>query len=106
MLAVIALFLFTRTDCPGGQSRQKRRRDLIYRTCGWVIVACLACVPVESFVLGPAVAGYQPLFWLEAVAIVAFGVAWLVKGQAILKDAPPGRPAPARVLAGAGTRSG
>jgi len=33
-----------------------------------------------------AVARYQPLFWLEAVAIVAFGLAWLVKGQAILKD--------------------
>lgn len=105
MLAVIALFLFTRTDCPGGQSPRKRKRDVVYRTCGGVIVACLALVPVEAFVLGSAVAGYQPLFWLEAVAIVAFGVAWLVKGQVILKDTPTGQTAPDRELAGAGTRS-
>ena len=25
-------------------------------------------------------------FWLEATAIVAFGVSWLTKGEAILKD--------------------
>ncbi len=51
-----------------------------------------------------AVARYQPLFWLEAVAIVAFGLAWLVKGQAILKDrgtppVPPGPPATSALLA-------
>ena len=28
----------------------------------------------------------QSIFWPETVAIVAFGIAWLVKGQAILKD--------------------
>ena len=94
MLAVIALFLFTKTDCPGQRPREKRSRDVVYRACGGVIVACLALVPVGSFVLGAAVAQYQPLFWLEAVAVVAFGIAWLVKGQAILKD--PAGPAAGR----------
>jgi hypothetical protein len=106
MLAIISLFLFTRTGSPGERPAQKRKRDVVYHICGCVIVACLLLVPVEAFVLGQAVAGYQPLFWLEAVAIVAFGVAWLVKGQAILKDppsAPP--PPPARVLAGQSTGS-
>jgi hypothetical protein len=28
----------------------------------------------------------QSIFWPETIAIVAFGIAWLVKGQAILKD--------------------
>jgi putative copper export protein len=92
MLAIIALFLFTKTDSPGGRPAEKRKRDIVYHACGCVIVACLLLVPVEAFVLGEAVARYQPLFWLEAVAIAAFGVAWLVKGQAILKDrgTPPG----------------
>jgi hypothetical protein len=27
-----------------------------------------------------------PIFWPETIAIVAFGIAWLVKGQTILKD--------------------
>jgi hypothetical protein len=26
------------------------------------------------------------VFWLETVAIVAFGVSWLIKGEAILED--------------------
>ena len=26
------------------------------------------------------------IFWPETIAIVAFGIAWLTKGQAILKD--------------------
>ena len=108
MLAIIALFLFTRTDGrPGERPARKRQRDTVYQVCGGVIVACLVLVPVESFVLGAVVARYQPLFWLETVAIVAFAAAWLVKGQAILKDpgtppAPPG-PGPAgssRELAG------
>jgi len=29
---------------------------------------------------------YNPLFWLETLAILAFGVSWIVKGEAILKD--------------------
>ena len=29
---------------------------------------------------------FHVVFWLEAVAIVAFGISWLTKGEAILKD--------------------
>jgi hypothetical protein len=28
----------------------------------------------------------QPMFWGEAIAIWAFGFAWLVKGDAIIRD--------------------
>ena len=28
----------------------------------------------------------DPLFWLESIVIVAFGVSWSVKGEAILRD--------------------
>jgi len=28
----------------------------------------------------------RPVYWLEAIAIVAFGVSWFVKGESILKD--------------------
>jgi hypothetical protein len=31
----------------------------------------------------------RPIFWPETFVIVAFSVAWLVKGQAVLKDKPP-----------------
>ena len=29
---------------------------------------------------------YKPIFWFESLALVAFGVSWLVKGEIILKD--------------------
>ena len=35
---------------------------------------------------GGRVEQLAPRFWLEAIAIVAFGVSWLTKGEAILKD--------------------
>ena len=92
VLAVIALWQFTKTEPSGERTAQKKKRDLIYRTCGTVIALCLVLVPIESLVIGAPIQRFRPLFWLEAVAVVAFGIAWLVKGQAVLKDqgTPPG----------------
>ena len=86
VLAVIALWLFTKTGPDTERGTQKKRRDLVYRTCGIVIALCLVLVPIESLVIGAPIQRFRPLFWLEAVAVVAFGIAWLVKGQVILKD--------------------
>ena len=89
-LAVISFWLFTRTDPAMGRTKQKKIRDLIYRGCGIVIALCLALVPIESLVIGAPIQGIRPLFWLEAIAVVAFGISWLVKGETILKDKPSG----------------
>ena len=89
-LAVISFWLFTRTDPAMGRTKQKKIRDLIYRGCGIVIALCLALVPIESLVIGAPIQGIHPLFWLEAIAVVAFGISWLVKGETILKDKPSG----------------
>jgi len=87
-LAVISFWLFTRTDPVIGRTKQKKIRDLIYRGCGIVIALCLVLVPIESLVIGAPIQGIHPLFWLEAIAVVAFGISWLVKGDTItiLKD--------------------
>jgi hypothetical protein len=29
---------------------------------------------------------YHHVFWLESLALIAFGVSWLTKGEAFLKD--------------------
>ena len=94
-LAIIALWLFRKTEPKKERKPEKKRRDKVYLVCGIVILLCVALVPVESFVIGAAIARYEPLFWLESVAIWAFGVAWLVKGQLVLKDKPlPPAPEP------------
>jgi hypothetical protein len=94
LLAYFALFLFTRSDAEVLTAR-KRSRNAVYRVCGTTIVACLVLAVVAHVVLGPAAtAVLHPLFWLESVADLAFGVSWLVKGEAILAD-QPGEPVPA-----------
>lgn len=94
VLAVIALWQFTKTVPGTERTARKKKRDLVYRTCGIVIAVCLVLVPIESLLIGAPIQRFRPLFWLEAVAVVAFGVAWLVKGEAILKD-PSSPPPPA-----------
>jgi hypothetical protein len=29
---------------------------------------------------------FNPVFWLESIALWAFGISWIVKGEVILKD--------------------
>jgi hypothetical protein len=85
-LAVIALWLFRKTDQGHERKPEKKRRDLVYLICGSVIALCVVLVPIESLVIGAPIQKFHPLFWLEAVAVIAFGFSWLVKGETILKD--------------------
>lgn len=95
-VALMSLALFTQTS--GTPTPQKLRRNRVFRTCGWTVLGCLALVPVTAALPNALVAQVHPLFWLETGANLAFGVSWLVKGQAILADVVrtprPGRPGP------------
>lgn len=85
-LTVIALWLFRKTDPAREPTRRKRLRNTVYFICGVVMVAALALAGIASLPVAAALSRLHPVFWLEAVAIVAFGVSWLVKGQAVLRD--------------------
>ena len=66
---------------------QKLQRNRVYAACGYTILACVAlCVVVKLLPGNAFLLRFSPLFWLEAVAVVAFGVSWLTKGEAILAD--------------------
>jgi hypothetical protein len=96
-MSCISLFLFTRNGdiwfpTPRGpdvrrvkMTMRKRQRNGVYRTCGIVMLADLALVPILTHV--KAIEPAHPMFWLETIAIVTFSVSWLIKGQAVLKDA-------------------
>jgi len=62
---------------------QKLQRNRVYRLCG--VVMALSFVVIAAVKYGSKEGS---IFWPETTAIVAFGVAWLVKGQTILKDPP------------------
>lgn len=92
-LAVFCLDLFTRGEV---RNPRKAARNRIYRICGWTIIACLVLAALDTAFLPDALAvRWNTLFWLEAVAILAFGVAWFVKGDTVLRDPPSSDPAPA-----------
>lgn len=87
-LAYFSLVLFTKTSGDAAPTARKRHRNIVYRVCGIVIVLCILLVGLVSLLFSdvPSVLAHHPVFWLEAIAIVAFGVSWLVKGEAILRD--------------------
>lgn len=90
-LAAFSLFLFTRTETDGTPTQQKQTRNLVYVICGYVILACLVLAVLADVVLSAdAKAQLRPLFWVESVAVLAFGVSWLVKGETLFRD--PQRP--------------
>ena len=72
----LASAFVTRTDEPDGLRSAKKKRNIIYRICGYTIVACIALMGLN------ALEKWDLLFWLETVAVMAFGFSWLVKGEA------------------------
>lgn len=84
-MAVFCLFLFPRTGA-GPVTPRKRSRNRIYRTCGAMIVGCLIAIVVVDLGFESVTAQWRPVLWLESIATLSFGFAWLVKGDTLLRD--------------------
>jgi hypothetical protein len=85
VLAGMSIFLFTKSG--GTQTPQKRRRNRVYVACGIIILLSISVIPLgKLFLSARAERATSFTFWAEAIAIASFGVSWLVKGEAILKD--------------------
>lgn len=87
-LSVISFFLFTRSGSKK-PSRRKLQRNVVYRACGLVIFLSIACIGI--FMALPdetrlALAPWHPVFMLESLALTAFGISWLLKGETFLRD--------------------
>jgi len=84
-----SLFLFTKTKPQIPPTRRKLQRNLVYRVCGYLMILCVVLMTLYYMLpkswTAPFVP-YNPVFWLETLAILSFGISWLVKGEAILKD--------------------
>ena len=90
ILAYFSLFLFTKTDPTKTPTPRKLQRNVVYRVCGFGILACIVVMFLGGVLPKSAsIDALHPTFWLESLAIVSFGISWLVKGEAILGDLPP-----------------
>ena len=80
ILAYMSYFQFTKSS--GQMTERKIDRNKVYRTCTVIMILALAMIPVFSlFPVFPKV-----IFWMEWVALAAFGISWLTKGEFILRD--------------------
>jgi len=87
-LAYISLFIFTKSK--GYKTKQKQKRNVVYKVCGIIILASIALIALYFFFDKDDDYGkYKPVFWLEWTALIAFGASWLVKGGLILEDTHP-----------------
>ena len=65
-----------------GQSGKTGRRAAIYLVCGWLMVAAmLIALAAWLFVEEATVAKLRIVFWVELVALNAFGIAWITAGK-------------------------
>ena len=88
-LSYISLKLFRLTN-KVNPTPEKLARNRVYAICAYTMLACIGLIAiVKLFFNTPAVLNLRPVFWLEAAAIIAFGVSWLTKGEAILQDRKP-----------------
>ena len=86
-LAYFSLALFTETDPDKTPTPQKLQRNIVYRVCGYTILLCILFIAVIKLTpLKSLLERLTPVFWLESLAIISFGVSWLTKGETILKD--------------------
>jgi hypothetical protein len=85
-LSFMSMVLFTRRH-PGVMGKEKRRRNVIYRSCGIVMILATSCIALHTlFWRETSFSAVNPVLILESVALFAFGVSWIVKGNTLFKD--------------------
>jgi len=83
-LAVFSLFLFTKKG--PDPTPQKLIRNRIYVICGLIIIACMIALAIYINFIQTENSKSSFVFWTETVALVAFGVSWLTKGETLYPD--------------------
>ncbi len=89
-LSFFCLCLFTKTLIGTWPTPEKLFRNKIYRTCGWLMLLAMGLMIVEKILTKMGmltITSFDPIFWLETIAIVAFSFSWMVKGDALFSDA-------------------
>ena len=91
-LIFFSCFLFTKTSTDPEHhpvTKRKRQRNVVYIVCSAVMAVSIVLIGIYHFLPDSTAAlfkAYDPIFWLETIAIIAFGISWLIKGETLLKD--------------------
>lgn len=94
-LAIMSLFIFTKENInkleykPESCTPSKvKSQNVVYRICGLIMVLSLFVIVAGSFDTDfkTIYEAYNLTFWMETLAVEAFGFSWLVKGETIFKS--------------------
>ncbi len=84
---IFSIYLFRQTDPGKHITREKEMRNNIYLVCGLVMIACIAAIAVGMIWLQELSARYHLVFWFESIALISFGISWVIKAEFLfLKD--------------------
>lgn len=87
LLGCFSAFIFTRSKTD--TTEQKKKRNLVYKICGYLIFIFILLITIYFTVLKkkfPSISNFRPVYWLETFSLWAFGFSWLTKSGVILKD--------------------
>jgi hypothetical protein len=89
-LAYFTLFLFTIKDENKKTTKMKKRRNVLYKAVGIIMLSCIFLIFIYLTSLNCGhlqdLKKYKPVFWLETIALCSFGVSWLIKGKTLMTD--------------------
>lgn len=88
-LAYFCLVLFKTTAENRVLTRQKLQRNLVYTICGYAILASIAAIVILKWQHVVYLGKLGSVFFFETTSLLAFGTAWMVKGETFLKDEAP-----------------
>jgi len=90
-LAYFCLVLFKMSAANKTMTRKKVQRNRVYTACGSVIIVSMVLIAILKGLLKiDHLVGYVgTVFCFETTALLAFGTAWLTKGETFLKDEKP-----------------
>ncbi len=88
-LDYMSFFLFTKSNLPPSKrTKAKVRRNRIYRVCSLFMTLAIVIMMLGFVRVIPAsfYDDHQLTFWMEVVAVEAFGFSWMVKGESFFAD--------------------
>jgi hypothetical protein len=90
-LAYFCLVLFKMSAEDRLLTRQKLQRNKVYTVCGYAIIASMVLIfALKALKVSHLVGSVSPTICFESTALIAFGIAWLTKGETFLKDESSG----------------
>ena len=89
-LSIISICYFPLTSKKHGVKphSRKAKRNVIFRICGWTMLSCIFMLMLYFLIPGlrTFIGSFPIIFVLETLALEAFGISWLTKGETIWPD--------------------